>query len=373
MTRHFIDRFQYYRDEYLKAMLKGDQSRQRLWETYDAAHPHFDDNKEYALSLLEQGASLARSLHEPCWELLFEFWMYEVDIMAPDRLERIIKLFVKANKLYYRECTLLGDIYASLLRAYLWYDPLSYEGEIREGIDYVLDSLPLPQDTYIIVLWTQMQLMLEVGEYERILSIAKTYFRYCEKQDVHQAWGYSILLQAYYHLGETQLALETAHDLEQASQRGDNESLVFTALKWQYTILHKLGDDHEMQQVAYAMNTFDLGSLSGYDALHEAQYEYDRMALGWFGKLALMREAEFRIEGAINAKRPYLECKTRLRRLAALMSLPWLIRWIVRLFLRYPSAETQFAETRTAAEQLLKPQPMLAWINRVEHGDYEGL
>jgi hypothetical protein len=296
--------------------------------------------------------------------------MYEVDINRDDRLDRIIRLFVKSNGPQFRECTLLGDIYASLLRAYLWHDPLGYEHEIREGIDYVVDSLPLPQDTYVVVLWTKMQHLLELNEYVGVLRTAKSYFRYCENQDTHQAWGYVTLIQAYYHLAEYLLALQTAQDLESTAERAGNDSLIFTALKWQYTILFKLQDDDAMREISREMAKFDLSRLSGYDALHEAQYEYDKQALGWFGKLALLREAEYRIHGAVKGNRPYLECKTRLRRLSAFLSLPFLVRWIVRLLFQMPSEAAQLAESRAAAEKLIKPEPKLAWIARVEHGDW---
>jgi hypothetical protein len=368
MTRTFIDRFQYYRDSYFQARIKGDLDRQRLWEIYEVAHPHFDDNKEHALSLLKQGAALSQNLRERCWELLFEFWMYEVDLNRPDRLDTIVKLFVKANKPKYRECTMLGDIYASLLRAYLWHDPLGYEKEMLEGISYVVDNIPLPQDTYVIVLWTKMQLLLELGEFDGVLRTAKTYFRYAENQAMHLAWGYTTLLQAYYHLAEYMLALETARDLEESAKRGGNDSLVFTALKWQYTIYHKLDDQPRMTEIAKVLNTYDVSKLAGYDAMHEAQYEYDKQTFGWFGKLVLLRDAAHRIEGAISANRPYLECKTRLRRLSTFLSLPFIVRLILRLFSRIPSAEAQVTDLRVAAEKLIRPEPMLDRIEQVIEG-----
>jgi hypothetical protein len=373
MNRTFIDRFQYYRDSYIEARLKGDIDRQRLWEIYDAAHPHFDDNKEYALSLLKQGEALAQNLREKCWELLFEFWMYEVDLTRPDRLDVIIKLFVKANKPKYRECTLLGDIYSSLLRAYLWHDPLGYEQEMQEGIQYVLDNLPLPQDTFVIVLWAKMQLMLEMGDYDGVLKTSKTYFRYAENHTIHLAWGFTTLLQAYYHQGEHTLALQTARDLEETAARGKNDSLVFTALKWQYTLYHILDDHNSLNEVARTMRQYDVSQLSGYDAMHEAEYEYDKRAFGWLGKLALIRSAAYRIEGAISANRPYLECKTRLRRLSAFLALPRWVRWIVRLFMPIPSVETQVADARLAAEKLIKPEPMMARIEQVAEGKIKQL
>ncbi|MDQ7025590.1 MAG: hypothetical protein Q9P44_08530 [Anaerolineae bacterium] len=373
MNRTFIDRFQYYRDSYVKARLQGDIDRQRLWEIYEVAHPHFDDNKPYAIDLLKQGAALSQNLRERCWELLFDFWQYEVDLNQPERLDMIIKLFVKANQPKYRECTLLGDIYASLLRAYLWYDPLGYEGEILDGIQYVLNNLPLPQDTFIIVLWTKMQLLLEMRDYDGVLKTSKTYFRYAENYNTHLAWGYTILLQTYYHQDDLVLALQAAGDLEQAAERAKNDSLVFTALKWQYTIYHRMGDSFSLNNVSRTMRQYDTKQLSGYDAMHDAEYEYDKHAFGWLGKLALIRSSEHRIEGAIKANRPYLECKTRLRRLAAFLSLPTWFRWLVHLLLPIPSVESQVADAQIAAEKLIKPEPMLERIEQVAAGKIKQL
>lgn len=365
MNRTFIDRFQYYRDSYIKARLKGDVDRQRLWEIYEVAHPHFDDNKPYATDLLKQGAALAQNLRERCWELLFEFWIYEVDLNRPDRLDVIVKLFVKANQPKYRECSLLGDIYASLLRAYLWHDPLGYQDEMVDGIQYVLDNLPLPRDAFIIVLWTKMQLLLEIGNYDGVLKTSKTYFRYAENQTIHLAWGYTTLLQTYYHQGDHLLALEAARDLEEAAERANNDSLVFTALKWQYTIYHRMKDRLSLNEIARTMRQYDIKQLSGYDAMHEAEYEYDKHAFGWLGKLALIRSTKYRIEGAIKANRPYLECKIRLRRISAFLSLPTWFRWIVRFFMPIPPIESQVADARIAAEKLIKPEPMLERIDQV--------
>ena len=365
MNRNFIDRFQYYRDSYLRARIKGDGERQRLWEIYSVAHPHFDDDKPHADSLLQQGANLARKLKEPCWELLFEFWQYEIDLNRADRLDIILKLFVKANQPKYRECTLLGDIYSSLLRAYLWHDPFGYEHEIMDGINYVLDSLPLPQDTFLIVMWTKMQLLLETGEFERILQTSKTYFRYCENQPTHLTWGYVVLVQAYYHMAEYILALNSAQDLEHAAANINNDSLVYTALKWQLTIYFKLDDQPNIHQISQKLRAYDVSTLSGYDALHEAQYEYDKLAFGWFGKFVIIRDSRHRIEGAHKANRPYLECKTRLRRLSTFLSVPVWLRWLMRWFARLPSVEAQVADAKVAAEKLTKPEPMLERIEAV--------
>lgn len=369
MTRKFIDRFQYYRDSYLMAMMQGDEQIQRLWETYEAAHPHFDDNTEYAMSLLEQGAALARKLDEPCWELLFEFWLYEGNDYREQLLDRIVKLFVKANQPRYRECPLLGDVYAALLRAYLWHDPLGYENEIQDGLVYVLEHLPLPQDTFCSILWTKMRLHLEMWQYDDVLETVKTYFRYCEGKDSHLAWAYIVLLQAYYQRGDYVPALQAAKDCEAAAERKGNESLLFAALKWQITIFHYMDDKIEMDAVGRRLQQFDLSRIVGYDALHEAQYEFDRRAFGWLGKLALMRGAEVRIEKTNRANRPYAECKTRLRRLAAFRSLPWLLQLVMRVLFGVPSTEQQVADARTAAEKLIKPERMLERISQVEQGD----
>jgi len=364
MKPNFTDILQWYREAYNRYLWRGDSDRQYLAEAFDAARESLMDNRDHARAVMQQALIRARELNEPFWELLYEYWLYESAPVREHSIQGIVALTVKANQPRYRECPVNAQIYAALMRAYVWHDPIGQADAILDGIRYVFENLPYSRRTYCALLWTKMQLFLELGEYEAVAHTATDYLIYSEGDYDNLGWGYILLTQAYFHLDEWRLALEYAQDAREAAAHDANLGLEYTALRWQHTIYAVLDDFRGMNEASAAYRRVPQDAIYAYDALYEAQYIYHRRVLGWFGRLTLVFELGYRIQQGESWKRPHLEAKSRLRRIEALVSLPWLLRELLVLVRMVPSLPAQVAAAEAVAhEKLADPAPYLAELD----------
>jgi hypothetical protein len=103
--------------------------------------------------LYEQGRQLAKTLKEPCWELLFESLVAETHVYyRADKkigLDTMIRVATRSYQPAYQYCLMRSRVLCNLAALYFQLDFFGYEAKIREMLDVIQSDIPLDEDTYL--------------------------------------------------------------------------------------------------------------------------------------------------------------------------------------------------------------------------------
>jgi hypothetical protein len=139
-----------------RACADGDRERLRLTEIHCEAWPHRETNPDRMIALFQQGRCLAASLREPWWELYFDYWELDARLHWKRDYRGALDLAV-GNVLKSRAPRFTGfplnfSIQRDLAGVYLGTDPLGYENEVVEALDYLeREFRPEGSDRYLLL------------------------------------------------------------------------------------------------------------------------------------------------------------------------------------------------------------------------------
>jgi hypothetical protein len=144
-----IDTMKWFRDFIAQAEANNDHERMQLAEYIDNALRDRYSDPERGISGLNQGVDLARKLDEPCWEILFKFWISDLYLFSLQDVEKSLEIaienFTLAHQPMYRNCTVIGQVYVAFINAHYMSDVEGYADKIQAMLEYVEENIRLDQ------------------------------------------------------------------------------------------------------------------------------------------------------------------------------------------------------------------------------------
>jgi hypothetical protein len=160
-----------------RAQAAHDAARLRLVTILGEAASHSEDNPDRAVELLREGSRLARMLHEPWWELLFDSGRVDILLYTKRDCGDEVRGLAVRNALRARSPAFAGfplhfQINRALVSVYLGRDPLGYAAAIREALGQLEREFPVSGEDLYALLSTQRVFAAETGRLDDAVGIA---------------------------------------------------------------------------------------------------------------------------------------------------------------------------------------------------------
>jgi hypothetical protein len=365
MPPDFIDPLEWYRQDFRNASIRGDEGRQELARIFDLFAANQRPDVQKAIGYLQTGQRMAIERNQPFWELLFDYWLYSCTVRPVGDVDAAVRLFLKANKAPYRECPIIGRIYTALIEAYVWEDPVSYASDIRQAIDYTVDTLPLSEESYQRIMVAKLRMHYELQEYELISQAARTVLHYSETQVLDTFNAYLYVAQARAILGDYQKAMDSAILAEKLGEWKKIIDWRRAALCVQSAIRARAGEKHEAESLRETMRELDDRGAKWIDLTFDAELDYWRYTGGYLNKLFLARFAKMVRDYYIRENQPYWDCRSRLVLIEIFAEIPVWLRWLYLFAVGMPSLKEQVEEARFHASKLKNPEWYLDKLSKV--------
>jgi hypothetical protein len=358
MTPIFIDPLDWYRKDYRDALRRADEKRQEFAHIFDLFANNQKRNPDAAIEYLQRGQALAKERNSPFWELLFDYWHYTLTTRGTGDVDKIVRLFVKANQAPYRDCPIIGRIYAAMIDAYVWTDPISYAPEIREAITYTSESVPISQESYQRILLAKVRMEYELQEYEAIIRTAKTLLKYGEHNRYDTITAYLMLAKAHLMLRDYEEAIANATSAHHLAASEGLRDLQRSALTIEATAFIRQNDRIAADIARSKLRELDWKGAKLLDIAFDAELDYWWHISGIFGKFTGVQFSKQIVNYYKNHEysQPYWECRARYQMIQAVLDLPWLLRFLVRIFAGIPSLQQMVHDAKIASESLNKPE-----------------
>lgn len=358
MTPIFIDPLEWYRKDYRNALMRADEKQQELANIFDIFAKNQKRDREVAIDYLQRGQALAKERNSPFWELLFDYWHYTLTTRGSGDVDKIVRLFMKANQAPYRECSIIGRIYAAMIDAYVWADPISYATEVREAITYTSETVPISHETYQRILLAKVRMEYELQEYEAITRTAKTLIKYGEHNQHDTISAYIMLAKTYLLLGDYEEAISNTTSAHHLAASNDWRDLQRSALTIHAAACIRQNDRISADIARSKVRELDWQGAKLLDIAFDAELDYWWHISGWFGKFTAVNFAKQVVNYYVNHehKQTYWECRARFKMIKAILDLPWFLRFFVQIFVGEPSLKQLVQDAELASENLVKPE-----------------
>ena len=329
-----------------------------------ALHSEGWENRERdphrTLAMWQEARSLAQKQGQSWLALFHGYWCCEAilgyldDVKAG--LDAAVKLSVESYKPEYRDCPVVGQAQRILVDAYIRTDILGYEPQIREALDYIETSIPLPESTYRLLMAHRSRLEYECGTLTEAHVWARKFLDLSERSDFHRSIALLWLCNLDYRLGRTDKLLDYANSALVSAKRSQRLGSQATAYLWQAVLLAEQGEVVRaagFQRQAVMLRT-SIGTQPDdvYDDLLTEYYEHadePDKAVAW---------REDRIQ-YLTAREQYYWAFMEQVKYACLLGR-----------LGRPIEATLASATQTA-NKLLKPAPLLAKLEQVAEGNHD--
>ena len=365
---NLVDSLQWYRDDYFQARLRDDPERKELAQLFDLFAQNQRLDKERARGYLEQGLQLAQSdKGHPYWELLFEYWHYTLTSPTIGDVDAAVRMFMKANQPQYRDCPVLGRIYAALIDAYVWDDPISYAQEIRQAIDYTLDNISIEKNTFQRMLLAKSRLHYELQEPEMVLDAAQILLQYSDDYPPDTINAYLYLAQAHLSLQQYDHAFSNAQLAQDVALANSFTDFQRAALTVQAAIHAHRGDWGSADVVRFQMRELDWRGAKWLDLSFDAELTYWREKNDLWSKFVVLRFARQILEYYNRQDQFYWICRARYNLIEALIEVPSWLRWLYRLLLDLPTLKEQVQEAQEAANHLKRSDWYLDRLSKIAY------
>lgn len=226
-----------------EARRSGDETRIRLTNLHLEAWDIFEEDPHRALSLQSEGVQLAKQLQEPCWQLFYKYWCIEAYLFYLHNIKEAkrlaIDLAVEARKPVYEHCPVRARVYRILVDSYLFSDPIGYEDQIRENLDYLEHQIPLDEDTWQLISERRAILALSFDQFEDAHRHALTYLERSQADDFRLYNAYTMLCRITFEFRELDKLFDYAQTGEVHARREDRRGGIADLLIWQ-AICHQL-------------------------------------------------------------------------------------------------------------------------------------
>jgi tetratricopeptide (TPR) repeat protein len=342
---------------YERVRAAGDQQRIRLPQMASRIGKAYSNNPAQAFVLVDEALTLANSLQEPCWIVIFNWLRVETYLSRLMDLPAAVKTSTEAvvafRKPEFQNCPALEKLYQSLLTAYIYIDPYGYRDKIRDALDFLEQNFTLDPDTQYDLKIRRMLVALACEEYETAHQIGLEALAMFSEQ-----------LDAYLMLAYTE---HYRHNLREAltyTQLGEQCKRV-PGIKGELDLVQLLG-----YQAYYLLK---LGEADAAEAVRVHAYRLiDRVQSEPFFSFYEAMSGYYEEKG--NLERAIALCYTLLESAEKSGSIYGVCGGHVLLCRLLgkngQSFDAALADAHESFERLIDPTPLLKKLERIENGDY---
>lgn len=338
----------------------GDQERLRLVELSDRSWEIIQQEPERALAYCEEGAALARKLGEPCWELYHDYWRCEIywNYLRHSDTGRdvIVKTFVKAQGLAYRDCLIVGRVFRMMTDMLFRIDSDGYIDDVRAMDDYTQQQVPLDDDALLLIMRRRAAIAYIEEDYDVAERETRLYLAECSGNAFRQTDAYILLSKIAAKRDDVDGAYQYAIETERAAHRANRISAEGIALLRQARYQQMRGFPDEARAL------YERGEALMTELPHFYYSDYYDAVCGYLELVGEIEEAislrDRQLEELIQDGVLALEIDCRIER--------------CRLFgrLKLPPLEEELNIAYEQARKLPRPDRTLQKLDRIKNGDY---
>jgi hypothetical protein len=251
MSRSYVSVEGWKQDFRKRAQLANDAARLRLVQLHESAWKMREKNPRQSLECCQQGAELARQLNEPCWEIFHENWIAGICLFflrdTEAALDTATRLVAKASRERYAECCVRARAFTTLMAVHYFIDPVCYETEIRDMIEFIEREIPLDIDTHQRLQGFRMGLCQKLELYEQAEEAGLKYLQMSQGYPYREADAYKALAEITYLRRREDRALDYARLAEERARESIQDAAF--AQVWQAILHRRRGDEMEAQQL----------------------------------------------------------------------------------------------------------------------------
>ncbi|MCU0497710.1 MAG: hypothetical protein MUF87_10195 [Anaerolineae bacterium] len=222
---------------------------------FDEAMTYRNTDPERAIRMLQEGRTIAESLQDPCFVISFDDYIGNILLHHCGDYDRAIdylmKSLLEARKPKYDKCEERGSIYMFVSNAFMIYDPVGYEAQVREALDLVDHAMRLDQDAWCLVKGMQGYLEFALRRFEQALALGMAYLNRCEtyRGTFRLSHAHIFLCRVYLELGDDEKAQQHAELSEYYALRAlETERYLMEAWAIQAYFARRQGDEPKAQR-----------------------------------------------------------------------------------------------------------------------------
>ncbi|MEL6310031.1 MAG: hypothetical protein AAFR81_08615 [Chloroflexota bacterium] len=343
-----------------QAIISGDPLRQQMTLLYDKGWESLRAEKhDNALDYFETALQIARQLQLPCWVLFFDYWCAETLIFYKNTyqagLDRAVRMIAGAHKDDYVDCPVRGRAYYTLMYIYYAMDVIGYEDKIREMITFMEREIPLDDDTFQRMQYTQAALAQATEDYTTAEHIIQQYLNMTIGNAHRQSGGFNMMRLIAYARGDIAQAYEYALQSETHARYARLQNSVAIAILFRASHALRLGKEDEAHTLHQrGMTHFERYHLRPLPAYYDAICEYHELA-GNLPKARFLRQEQRRAMETIGSPHYIAHAHLAYARLLGRLG---------------EDTSDALQTTRQKADALLKPAHFLGKVDAVEGGNY---
>jgi hypothetical protein len=343
-----------------RAWEDGDTQRQELSQLLQEALEYNETEPDRALALLARGRTVAKTLNEPWWVLLFDHWRLQVLLHFKqdyrDVLDLAVQATVEARKPQYANLPQRVCLHEDLIWAYVGIDPVGHAGAIQQALDYMAAEVTPEVECRYCVQNCRTEFQTHLGRLDEARhSALHTLSEGDADLSRHTAEHHAVsahcdLCDIAYRRRDWEGLREAALAGEEVARRRDRPRRLAELLAWQAVLARHDGDeDTARRRVRQAAARLGRLKAQPGQAYYDAVCAYHELG----GELEQALEVRGReLNGLLNTGRHHYECRCRLRRCELLARLG-------------RSLEPERTAAREAATKLRDPSRYLAELDRI--------
>jgi hypothetical protein len=314
MSNNFVDLWGWYDRFRLDAIRNDDALRLRMLELFDESWPQFESSPKKALASLKQGRALAEQLREKCWQIFFDYWQCEVYLFFiadyTMTLELAVRNAVECRKPEHDDCPVRARVFRVLVDTYLHIDPIGYEKQICENLDY-LESQPVDLDTWRLLEARRASLAVELENWPKAEAATHRYIARSGNSDFRLIHGHYLLCKIAYEQGRDDDALHHALAGERYARRETRQRSIALFMLWQALFARKANDDIRAGQLFRAALARAAQVESAFGSFYEVLSDYHQLGGEYDQALSALDK---QLAEAIQTGSAYEECDVRVER-----------------------------------------------------------
>lgn len=318
---------------------------------FNQALDYREREPERARLLFQQARALAEENQDYCFVLECDYWIWECTIWYMNdyqgAMDLTVRMLMEARKPQYATCLSdLADIHYTIAATYINYDPVGYETEAREIIDYVEFHMQPGYELWCILSSIRATLEMLLERWDQALEQALVCLARSDRTNYRLTAANIKLCDIYAALEQWDLMLSHAEQAElYAREDGEVVGWLGEAILWQAYAAARIGD-LTRANVLYQQHLRYLTPIqdhldSDYFDLACRYYEF----LGQWERAWEFRERDLQL--ALRGGSPDVITKTHRKRIALLRQrgLPY---------------QDEYQAAIRAAQRLRKPEVYLA-------------
>jgi hypothetical protein len=355
----FVDIWRWCREYDNQALREGNHQKQQLMQLLIQAERYKDRTQhDEALSFYDEGRQLAKSLNEPCWELLFESLIAETHVYyRADKkkgLDTMIRVATRSYQPAYQYCLMRSRVLCNLAALYFQLDFFGYEDKIREMLDVIQSDIPLDEDTYLRMRQLEADFHFEHERFDAAKEQTLVTMAQSHGNAFRMRTAYHVLHRIAFAQGEIDLALTYARETERYAIQCVTPRRTAEAILWEASYERRLQLPTAWQTLSRAMNfykDYELPLVGNYYSALCDYYEQDNKP----DKAMELRQEQMKTAPDFGSFSYIVETHIDLCRLMGRIGLP---------------LDDALQQASAAATDCLKPDVYVERLKRIENGDY---